>query len=299
MTEKLKKPKDSLRKPGIAISIMLMVLSLWCIWHTIFWVMPINIIKYMLIGIIANLIALIIIKRARLFSAIPAYVLIAVLIIRLILAFSTEIHMRYYGTLYEAVHTGNARVVQRRIDESYDVNETINGKPIICEVFQLYAYSARYEPTPAKSIRERKIVKLLKVFIDNGANVNAVDKSVRGWSALFWAIVRFHTDAVELLVNNGADVNLVDEKGYTPLHYAQTPEIVQIIIDNWADVNARGKDGNTPLHMLNPVVAAQILIDNGANVNAKNQKGETPLDLAIKNGYEKLVELLRKHGAKE
>lgn len=299
MAEKQKKSKDSLREAGIVISILLMVISLWCFWHTIFWVIPINIAKYMVLGIISNLAALILIKRLRLFSAIPAYVLIAVLIVRSFLALNTEIHMRYFGTLRQAIHTGNAKVVQRRIDDGFDVNETINGDPLICDVFLLYAYCSRYEPYPVpKNIREKKIVEILKVLIDNGANVDAVDKH-EGWSALFWALARFNTEAVELLVNKGADVTLTDEKGYTPLHYAQLPEAAQILIDEGADVNARSKDGNTPLHMIHPVDIAQILIDHGADVNAKNNNSETPLDLAIGDEYKELVKLLRKHGAKE
>ncbi|MHC4604821.1 MAG: ankyrin repeat domain-containing protein [Planctomycetota bacterium] len=42
-----------------------------------------------------------------------------------------------------------------------------------------------------------------------------------------------------------------------------------------------------------------MLISHGADVTAKNDDGETPLDLAIRDGYKELVELLRKHGAKE
>ncbi|MHC4888996.1 MAG: ankyrin repeat domain-containing protein [Planctomycetota bacterium] len=249
MAEKKKQLRDSLREVSGGISILLMILSLWCFWHTIFWVIPINIANYMVIGLISNLVAIILIKRLRLFSAIPAYVLIALLIVRLILALNTEIYMRYYGTLYHAVHTGNAKVVQRRIDDGFDVNETINGDPIICEVFQLYAYRYRYEPDPTKkNIREKRIVEILKVLIDNGANVDAIDKK-RGWSSLFWALAHFNTEAVKLLVNKSADVTLTDEEGYTPLHYAQLPESVQILVDEGADVNARAKNGNTPLHM--------------------------------------------------
>jgi len=293
------KEDSSFREVGIAISILLMILSLWCFWRTIFWVIPINIAKYMVLGIISNLAALILIKRMRLFSAIPSYVIIVVLIVRLILALNTEIYMRYYGTLRDAIHTGNAKVVQRRIDDGFDVNETINGDPIICDVFQLYASRYRYEPAPTKkNIRENKIVEILKVLIDNGANVDAVDKQ-RGWSSLFWALAHFNTEAVELLVNKGADVTLTDEEGYTPLHYAQLPESVKILVDKGADVNARAKNGNTPLHMVPVVDTAQILISHGADVNAKNNDGETPLDLAIRDGYKELVELLSKHGAKK
>jgi ankyrin repeat protein len=44
---------------------------------------------------------------------------------------------------------------------------------------------------------------------------------------------------------------------------------------------------------------AELLIAKGADVNVKNNQGRTPLSLAKKKGHNEIVELLRKHGAKE
>lgn len=43
----------------------------------------------------------------------------------------------------------------------------------------------------------------------------------------------------------------------------------------------------------------KLLLSNGANVNAKDNNGQTPLSLVVKNGYAEIIELLRKHRAKE
>jgi ankyrin repeat protein len=43
----------------------------------------------------------------------------------------------------------------------------------------------------------------------------------------------------------------------------------------------------------------ELLIANGANVNAKDKYYPTPLSIARDKGSEEIVELLRKHGAKE
>ena len=43
----------------------------------------------------------------------------------------------------------------------------------------------------------------------------------------------------------------------------------------------------------------ELLIAKGADVNARDGDGRTPLSYAQDKGHTKIVELLRKHGAKE
>ena len=64
----------------------------------------------------------------------------------------------------------------------------------------------------------------------------------------------------------------------------------------------KDKDGYTPLHWTVDVGhrdVAELLIVRGANINAKTDKGETAISRAEEKGYKEIVELLRKHGAKE
>ena len=42
-----------------------------------------------------------------------------------------------------------------------------------------------------------------------------------------------------------------------------------------------------------------MLISKGADMNVKDNQGNSPLDLADANGRTEIVELLKKHGAKE
>ncbi|UCC99109.1 MAG: ankyrin repeat domain-containing protein, partial [Phycisphaerales bacterium] len=58
----------------------------------------------------------------------------------------------------------------------------------------------------------------------------------------------------------------------------------------------------TPLHCAaryGHKEVAELLIAKGAGVNARNNEGQTPLDIAVEEGRPEIVELLRKHGAKE
>ena len=53
-------------------------------------------------------------------------------------------------------------------------------------------------------------VDVVKVLIQNGADVNAVDKDK--WTALAQRMQEAgHVDVVKVLIQNGADVNAVDE----------------------------------------------------------------------------------------
>lgn len=119
------------------------------------------------------------------------------------------------------------------------------------------------------------------------------------------------TAFAEMLLAKGASVGAKNNEGRTPLHTAVAAGakvVVEFLLNNKADVNAGDQEGNTPLHLLINRIDADhdwtlsigdILIDNKADVNAKNKAGATPLKLALDHKDAGLVELLKKHGAKE
>lgn len=118
-------------------------------------------------------------------------------------------------------------------------------------------------------------------------------------------------DIAELILAKGGDVRAVNDDGWTPLHSAvvqSREDVVEILLANKADVNAKAKDGSAPLHLLvdRPTDdddwmknVAEMLLAHKADVNAKNNKGETPLSIAILQKQTVVIEVLRKHGAKE
>ena len=83
---------------------------------------------------------------------------------------------------------------------------------------------------------------------------------------------------------------------------------VMKLIDKGADVNAKIQDnernygnGFSPLHLAasrGHVEIIGLLVQARANVNARASKGLTALDVANKNENAKVIESLRKHGAK-
>jgi len=78
---------------------------------------------------------------------------------------------------------------------------------------------------------------------------------------------------------------------------------VKLLISKGADVNGIKDDSlKTALHRAVINVhkgVAELFIDKGAHINAKDNQGRTPLWYAQDKGHTEIVELLRKHGAKD
>ena len=107
----------------------------------------------------------------------------------------------------------------------------------------------------------QKSVKLLKAArlgdlegvlhaIDDGANINAVDKMYMNWTAVHYAAFYGHASLVERLVDFGADLDARDLLLWTPLHYAALKgraDACDALLHCGADVMALTKHGKTPL----------------------------------------------------
>ncbi len=154
---------------------------------------------------------------------------------------------------------------------------------------------------------------IVKLFLKCGADVN--DEMRNSYTtALHMAVIAPRDNEIaKMLIDNGANINAMDKYGNTPLHMAvfksndSSDEMCQFLIENGANVNKNNSLGETPLHMAAHVTKyhevniniVNVLLQNGADVNAIDKKGQTPLDIAIKNEHaDKAVKTLRKHGGK-
>lgn len=116
-----------------------------------------------------------------------------------------------------------------------------------------------------------------------------------------------------MLINAGADVNIQDKYGCAPIHTValhgtlreSNLDFAKLLIANGADINIKDKNGATLLHyaLRDPeeksTAMIELLIDNGADASIKDSGGCTPLDEVEHRGQKDVIELLRKHTAKE
>jgi ankyrin repeat protein len=159
---------------------------------------------------------------------------------------------------------------------------------------------------------------LVEFCIQKGANVNSERSG--GWGDVPSFYILWNWDAskiadsnqpdiFKLLLDHGANPNAKDRHDWSLLHYAADDvpyiDMARMLLDKGANPNIRESiDGRTPLHHAansdtRYKATVELLINRGADVNVKDDFGHTPLSMAKENGNTEVVDLLRKHGAKD
>ncbi|XP_019555310.2 uncharacterized protein LOC109424595 [Aedes albopictus] len=145
------------------------------------------------------------------------------------------------------------------------------------------------------------VIKKVKKLIQDGANVNAFNKTKL--TALHLSAAAGHRPVVELLIDKGANVNAVEINEWTPLHLACKnghKEVVQVLIKRGANIEALNNDNWTALHLSafkGHCAVVDLLLKKGANVDAAGEHDMTPLYSACGNGHKDVVQALIKKGA--
>ncbi len=163
-----------------------------------------------------------------------------------------------------------------------------------------------YGETPLHSARNLGIAKLL---VNNGANVNAI--SYKGENPLHTSK---YPEVTVFLIDNGTDINKSNTDNKPPILKANFAHEKIPFIKNGANVFVSTLGGGTLLHTTKTSEVAELLIDRGVEVNQEDDNGHTPLFYVNRKlqwfkkkaefysssieEYEKLFEVLKKHGGK-
>ena len=178
--------------------------------------------------------------------------------------------------LHRAAEAGDAAQARKLIAQGCSVNLRDADLCTPLHYTALLDYHAECED---KGYRPRKF-EIAKLLVDKGADVNARDSGYL--TPLHRAAMRF-TECARLLVEHGADVNAQDPLLlFTPLHDAAiiaNAECMQLLIEHGADVNIRDHSGRTALAI--------------AIGGTKSETGDRL------KAYEKIIRILREHGATE
>ena len=141
-------------------------------------------------------------------------------------------------------------------------------------------------------------VPLVELFLEHGADINALDKNDR--TPLYYACCNRCFDAAKVLLNRGAKVRTSTSLHRTALHWAADHgnlEVTRMLLDRGADPNEviDSACASTPFHLsfgCSYLELTQLFIRHGANVHLKNSAGENAIHLAVSAGILEIVEML-------
>lgn len=117
-----------------------------------------------------------------------------------------------------------------------------------------------------------------------------------------------HAECARFLLENGADPNKADALKRTPLHWASMgppPDNVECCTlvfekgDGPAMLLKETKSGSTPLHSAagtNRPDVVRFLVEKQADQTLKDEDGLTPFELAKKDGFTEIVQILKPSG---
>ena len=203
----------------------------------------------------------------------------------------TEAELRAYGGLHAAAARGDVADIEKRVGSGED-KEAIDSRkrtPLHVAVYQKKHEAARTlirlggDPNKFDIDRYDIItiaavandVPMLKIALEGGCNPKAITSPYAG-TALIAAAHLGHVEIVRLLIAAKAPLDHVNNLKWTAL-------IEAIVLGN-------GGERHTE--------TLRALVNAGADVNIPDGSGSTPLELARHRGYQEMVAILEKAGAK-
>jgi len=145
------------------------------------------------------------------------------------------------------------------------------------------------------ALHERASENIIKVIINQGAKVNAVDYN--GKTPLRLALDYEMLESAKLIADSGADpfISAVDNKSPVEIAIAKGEDYLRAVFSGRA-INARDSSGNTVLHYsarLGSPQLIRVLFELGANRSIRNIAAESPNDIAIRWNRRDNSDLLR------
>ena len=172
-----------------------------------------------------------------------------------------------YEDFFKAIELDQPEVIQKLLERGFDPNSpNPQGQPALMLAMQNSS---------------RKAAQVLMDWKTTNLSIHNPQME----TPLMLAAITNQFDWAQRLIERGADVN---QKGWTPLHYAATKghiDIMRLLIENHAYLDAESPNGTTPLMMAahyGTPMATKLLLEEGADPRIKNQLGINALEFARK-----------------
>ena len=149
-----------------------------------------------------------------------------------------------------------------------------------------------------------KKVAVVKVLVENGADIHFAATDGQKRYPLYFATVISSTEVVEYLLSKGAAKDLnrkphllgsICENRYSPA------EMITLVVKAGADPNLLHKDKTPLVNAIEKGRADYVkaLLEVKADVNWKDKKGKPTQEYALTQGSPEIIAMLKKAGAKE
>ena len=172
-----------------------------------------------------------------------------------------------YEYFFKDIELDQPEVVQKLLDRGFDPNSpSPSGQPALMLAMQ------------------KSSNKVAEVLL-NWKTTNLSISNPQSETPLMLAAITNQLVWAQKLIDKGADVN---QKGWTPLHYAATKgniEMMRLLMEHHAYLDAESPNGTTPLMMAahyGTPMATKLLLEEGADPRLKNRLGINALEFARK-----------------
>ena len=188
-------------------------------------------------------------------------------------------------------------IIERRLGELVAIEGTDRDEWRYQFVVAEHCGTFAEDKTQLMIAAETGDVERVRSILETNAKLAIDDMTPFGLSALGYAAMKGHVQAVRLLLNAGAKSVSGGELTTLQAGLLGGVEIIQSLLDAGTDVNCRNRYGETALMTASAIGRVEIvqeLLEHGADPSIKDKTSATAIDRARKNHRTEVLDALKR-----